>query len=144
MEDRERGRKAGIPETLRFQTKCELAQQMLERVRKAQLPIRWVVADSVYGSKLDLRNWLEAYRSPYVLAVACDEPVGSQLPDGAIRPVTVAEVEALLLHDEDWHRLSMSAGTKGPHFFDWACVAILHQWEHDGQQWLYCFTREKI
>ncbi len=136
MQDRERCQKAGIPETVRFQTKCELAQQMLERVRKAQLPIRWVVADSVYGSNLDLRNWLEAYRYPYVLAVACDEPVGIQLPDGAIRRVTVAEVETLLLDDEDWHRLSMSEGTKGPRLFDWASVPILHQWEDDGQHWL--------
>jgi SRSO17 transposase len=60
MEDQQRCREAGIPGTVRFQTKCELAQQMLERVWKAALPIAWVVADTVYGGNLDLRNWLEA------------------------------------------------------------------------------------
>jgi hypothetical protein len=89
----------------------------------------------VYGGNLDLRTWLEAQQYPYVLAVACDEPVGIQTAEGR-RRVEVAEVEHLLLYPEDWHRLSMSEGTKGPRWFDWACVPILHQWEDDGQHFL--------
>jgi SRSO17 transposase len=135
MEDHQRCREAGIPETVRFQTKCELAQQMLERLWKAAIPIAWVVADTVYGGNLDLRNWLEAHAYPYVLAVACDEPVCIQTPLGR-RRVEVREVEALLLADEDWQRLSMSDGTKGPRLFDWARVPMLHQWEDDGRHWL--------
>jgi SRSO17 transposase len=76
IEDRQRCREAGVPDSLRFHTKCELAQQMLERIWQAQIPISWVVADTVYGSSLDLRAWLEARQCPYVLAVPCDEPVG--------------------------------------------------------------------
>ena len=45
-EDRERCQAAHIPETVRFQTKPELAMQMLERLLHAQLPIAWVVADT--------------------------------------------------------------------------------------------------
>jgi SRSO17 transposase len=134
-EDPERCREAGIPETVRFQTKCELAQQMIKRVSAAQIPIAWVVADTVYGGNLDLRTWLETQQYAYVLAVACDEPVGIATLDGRKR-VTVAEAEALLLHADDWQRLSMSEGTKGPRWFDWACVAMLHQWEEDGRHWL--------
>jgi hypothetical protein len=37
---------------------------------------------------------------------------------------------------EDWQRLSMSEGTKGPRLFDWAVVPILHRWEDDGKHWL--------
>lgn len=48
----------------------------------------------------------------------------------------VCEVEAFLLHDQDWQRLSMSQGTKGPRLFDWAAVPILHRWEDDGRHWL--------
>ncbi len=69
------------------------------------------------------------------LSVACDEPVGIQTPGGR-RRVTVAEVEQLLLQDNDWQRLSMSEGTKGPRCFDWACVPILHRWEDDGRHFL--------
>jgi hypothetical protein len=45
-------------------------------------------------------------------------------------------VEALLLAEQDWQRLSMSEGTKGPRLFDWAVVPMLHQWEDDGRHWL--------
>jgi SRSO17 transposase len=41
-----RGLQAGIPGTARFQTKCELARLMLERIWQAHIPIRWVVADT--------------------------------------------------------------------------------------------------
>ena len=61
---------------MRFQTKPELAIQMLGRINEVGCPIAWVVADTVYGGNLDLRNWVEAHGYPYVLAVACDEPVG--------------------------------------------------------------------
>jgi SRSO17 transposase len=47
-EDRDRCRAAGIPdERLRFQTKPELVQKMIERIFQAQVPICWVVADTV-------------------------------------------------------------------------------------------------
>src|SRR5216684_3928101 len=136
IDDPERCREAGIPETVHFQTKCELARQMVERVHLAQIPIAWVVADTVYGNNLDLRTWLEAQGYPYVLAVACDETVGLRTPDGRRRQVEVREVEALLLTAQDWHRLSMSEGTKGPRRFDWARVLLLHQWENDARHWL--------
>ena len=81
LENREPCREAGIPETVRFQTKPELALQMIERTCKAHIPISWVVADTVYGGNLDVRNWLETHEYSYVLAVACNEPVGILTPD---------------------------------------------------------------
>ena len=134
--DPKRCQEASIPASVRFQTKPELAVQMLERIFQAQIPITWVVADSVYGGNLDLRTWLEAHGYPYVLAVACDEPVGIVTPEGGRRRVEAREVEALLLHDQQWQRLSMSQGTKGPRLFDWACVPMLHRWEEDGRHWV--------
>jgi len=61
LDDPARCREAGIPEATRFQTKCELARQMIERVWRAGIPFAWVVADTVYGGNLDLRMWLEAH-----------------------------------------------------------------------------------
>jgi SRSO17 transposase len=135
-EDRDRCRLAGIPESVRFQTKPELAVQMIERLWKAAVPISWVVADTVYGGNLDLRTWLETHQYSYVLAVACREPVGILTLDGQRRRVEVCEVEALRLDASDWQRLSMSEGTKGPRLFDWAVVPMLHQWEDDGRHWV--------
>jgi SRSO17 transposase len=134
--DPKRCQEAGIPESVRFQTKPELAVQMLARIHQAHPPISWVVAATVYGGNLDLRNWLEAHEYAYVLAVACDEPVGILTPNGERRRVEVRDVEALLLEEQDWQRLSMSEGTKGPRLFDWAAVPILYRWEEDGRHWL--------
>jgi SRSO17 transposase len=135
-QDRARCHAAGIPETARFQTKPDLARSMLQRVWEAQLPITWVVGDSVYGENLDLRTWLHAHGYAYVLEVPCHEPIGITPPDRRRRLVQVADVPALLLAESSWQRLSMSEGTKGPRLFDWACVPILHRWQQDGQHWL--------
>jgi SRSO17 transposase len=134
-EDRERCRTVGIPETVRFQTKPELAIQMLARLWQAAVPIAWVVADTVYGGNLDLRTWLEAHQYSYVLAVACDEPVAFQTSAGRRRE-EAALVESFVLQEQDWQRLSMSEGTKGPRLFDWAIVPMLHQWQDDGRHFL--------
>jgi SRSO17 transposase len=136
LADQDRCQAASIPASVHFQTKPELAVQMIERIFQAQIPIAWVVADTVYGGNVDLRAFLEAHAYPYVLAVACDEPVGIVTPDGRRRGVEAREVEALLLQDQEWQRLSMSEGSKGPRLFDWASVPMLHRWEDDGRHWL--------
>lgn len=135
-EDLDRCQAAGIPDSVRFQTKPELARRMLARLWEAQIPIAWVVADTVYGSNLDLRTWLEDRGYPYVLAVACNEPLGIVTPDGVRRRVEAAQVETFLLAAQNWQRLSMSEGSKGPRLFDWAHVPILHRWQDDECHWL--------
>jgi SRSO17 transposase len=94
--DPKRSQEAHIPESVRFQTKPELALRMLERLSQAHLSISWVVADSVYGGNLDLRTWCEQHGYAYVLAVACDEPVGIRTAEGVRRRVQVRDVETLL------------------------------------------------
>jgi SRSO17 transposase len=111
FDDQERCREAGIPETTRFQTKCELAGTMVERVLQAKIPIRWVVADCVYGSNARLRAHLHAYQCSYVLAVHSTEPVELQTPTGRMR-MTVAEAEARFIQPQQWQRLSMGEGTR--------------------------------
>jgi SRSO17 transposase len=135
IDDPGRRREASIAEGTCFHTKCELASLMVERLWEAHIPFAWVVADSVYGGNLDLRTWLEAHGYSYVLAVPCDEPIGLQTASGRKR-MAVAEAEALLLHADEWQRLSMSNGTKGPRLFDWAVMPMLHGWEDDGQHFL--------
>jgi SRSO17 transposase len=135
VEDRPRCEEAGIPETVRFQTKCELARRMMERLHQAQISIDWVVADTVYGNNLDLRTWLEEQGYWYVLAVANTEQIGIMTPDGP-RLLTVKQAEQLLVKPQDWQHLSVRTGTKGPLLFDWACIPILHRWQDDHRHWL--------
>jgi SRSO17 transposase len=135
IKDRKRCQEAGIPDTVRFQTKCEQARQMVERLWLAKVPFAWVVADTVYGGNEDLRTWLEAHGYSFVLAVACDEPVEIQAASG-LKRMTVAEADVLSFRKEHWHRLSMSQGTKGPRLFDWAVMPILHRCADDGRHFL--------
>jgi SRSO17 transposase len=135
FDDQARCREAGIPETTRFQTKCELASTMVERVLRAKIPIRWVVADCVYGSNARLRAHLHVSQCSYVLAVRATEPVELQTPTGRMR-MTVAEAEARFIEPQQWQRLSMGEGTKGPRWFDWACLPLLYRGIEDGCHFL--------
>ena len=69
-------RRAGVPATVEFATKPQLARQMLERAFEAQVSHAWVSGDEVYGSNPGLRQWLEEQREAYVLAVSVKESVG--------------------------------------------------------------------
>ena len=51
-----RRKKAGIPDSLRFQTKVELAWQMIQRAQQNGLPFEFVACDDLYGRA----NWFRA------------------------------------------------------------------------------------
>ena len=97
---------------------------MVQRVQSAGLPIRWVVADTVYGHSTDLRLWLEEQGFPFALAVPANEVVCVQTSQG-YRICDVASSEQQVLNPQDWQRLSMSQGTKGERLFDWAILPVV-------------------
>jgi SRSO17 transposase len=130
-DDPARCRLAGIPETVAFRTKPQLAMTLLERLVRAQVELDWVVADTVYGGNLELRTWLETRSQPYVMAVASDEPVVLEVPALGVRRLEVRDVPTKLA-PSSWQRLSMSEGSKGPRLFDWACLPVWHQGRDDG------------
>jgi len=118
--DPERRTQAGVPEAIAFQTKLAMAMAMamamLERAFDAGVPCRWVTGDEVYGGDRTLRFELEQCRQPFVLAVACNEPLWQGGP--VYRP---AQEIAAQLPSTAWQRLSAGAGTKkGPRWYDWA------------------------
>jgi len=81
-----RCREAGIPETVAFATKGELAKAMLARAFAAGVKGQWVVGDTVSGSD-DLRSWLEQRQQPSVLAVPETHPIwmhGKAQPVGVV------------------------------------------------------------
>ena len=72
-DDWERRREAGVPESVGFQTKPQLAQLMLERAVESGVPFGWVAGDEVYGNDRNLRLWLERRCLPHVLAIKRSE-----------------------------------------------------------------------
>lgn len=117
-EDAQRRAEAGVPHKIRFATKGELAKEMLGRAFEAKMPVRWVVADTVYGTARGLRGWLEEQQCSYVLAVPATKGV---YHEGAQRQ---AQSLAKDLPAEAWERVSAGRGSKGERLYDWACVAL--------------------
>ena len=129
-DDRDRCKKAGIPEATAFATKPQLAQQMLARAFKAGVPVAWVTGDEVYGSDGSLRRWLEEEKRPYVLAVRANQYVWV-----GFRESTVAAL-AKALPKRAWHKITIAAGSKGPRRYAWAWVPINHALGPKWQRWL--------
>ena len=133
--DLPRRQAAHIPDHVTFQTKPELAQRMLERAQAADLPIRWVVADTVYGHSPDLRSFLEEHGFAYALAVPSTEVVCVQTRSGLLLS-DVASIAQQTVRAREWQRLSASQGTKGERLFDWTRLPVVHHGEVDGRHWL--------
>jgi SRSO17 transposase len=70
---------AHVPERVGFQTKPQLARQMLERAVDGHVPAGWVTADEVYGGDARLRAWLEQQDLAYVLAVKATQPIATNV-----------------------------------------------------------------
>ncbi len=130
IEDRARCAQAGIPTTRTFQTKPTLARQMLERVFAAQVPVRWVTGDSVYGDDRRLRIWLEEREQAYVLAVSGKDYVWIGWRQYQVKTLLAQ------LPKEGWERLSAGAGAKGPREYDWLRLPIGSELQEPGRRWL--------
>jgi SRSO17 transposase len=133
-EDAPRREEAGVPDDVRFQTKPELAQQILERALAATVPAAWVTGDEVYGGARRLRLWLEAEQQPFVLAIKRSEPLWVLTERGPLEQPADTIVDAVA--PVDWTCLSAGDGAKGPRLDDWTRVSIRPLREPGWEHWL--------
>lgn len=117
-DDADRRRAAGIPDEVVFATKPALATAMITRALDAGVGARWVTGDEVYGANPHLRAALEARRTGYVLAVACDHQALTKA--GKFR----ADMLARKLPARAWQQRSAGAGAKGLRLYDWALADL--------------------
>jgi SRSO17 transposase len=118
--------KVGDPSPSRY-TSCG------EDAFEAGVLAAWVTGDAVYGGDRRLRMWLEEREQPVVLAVKSNEPLWSD-GDGGVRQPAAATIAASL-RDDDWHRLSAGAGSKGPRVYDWARGEVVRLPDPDWNHW---------
>jgi SRSO17 transposase len=138
-EDQERRSKAYVPRDVKFQTKPQLALEMLRHAWDQGVPMKWVVGDEVYGDAGYLRKGISDGRRRYVLSVSVPTLVWlrrpkvepeqrsesgrlrrkARLAEGAASPLTVPAVAASW-PAEQWERLTVAEGEKGPIVYDWA------------------------
>jgi SRSO17 transposase len=140
-DDRPRCRAVGIPDTVGFATKPQLAQAQLARARAAGVPAAWVTADSVYGDDRHLRMWLEAQEQAYVLAVSGKEYVNVAVTWTQRRVNTLLQ-EVRALPAEAWQRLSAGDGAKGPRWYDWYRLPLVPPLQEGFARW--CLVRRSL
>jgi SRSO17 transposase len=129
-QDPERCRAANVPEEVVFATKPELAARMLWRTLDAGLTARWVTGDTVYGSHRPLREGLEHRCQAYALAVTCQEHVDVQGERKRVDHIADG------FDPDQWQRLSVGNGSKGPREFDWAHIELSKPQQDGWQQYL--------
>lgn len=113
-EDRKRLDEAGVPPEVKFATKPQLARQMIKQALDAGLRPRWVLGDAVYGSDYQTRRFLESQGQAYVMVVTSSQRLWIDFEQKRVDAVTAE------LPEDDWHRMSIAEGAKGPRVYDWA------------------------
>ena len=134
-EHAEKRKKCKLPDTVKFKTKPQLAVEMLDEIREEQtLPIKYVLADSVYGTSPEFIEAVEKWTGvAFFASVPCDTLCWLQMPitiekqymyKGETlskrvveatekKPITI-ELLAKNINDYFWYRRKVSEGTKGP------------------------------
>jgi SRSO17 transposase len=129
--DRDRCRRAAVPDAVGFATKPQQARVMLERAIAAGVPFAWFTADELYGQNPGLRGWLEEQDIAYVMATRCDDEVASGLHTASRVDALIATVRA-----GAWRRMSCGDGAHGPRVYDWAWLPIRRVFEHGRRGWV--------
>ncbi len=128
VRDRARRTEAGIPETVEFRTKWQLALELIDEARAWGLRVGVVLADAGYGEVTAFRDGLEARQLPYAVGIPSSLGVWTQPPRahqrkargrgrpptayhyGDQRPVSVREVAEKA---RGWKPVRWREGTKG-------------------------------
>jgi SRSO17 transposase len=132
VQDQERRKKTGVPESIQFQTKPEIALAQIRRARERGLPQGVVLADAGYGTDTKFRTELAKLEMAYVLGVqstttvwkpgegpkpaparkgSTGRPCKLLQRDMKCQPVSVKEL-ALSLSGEAWKKVSWRQGVK--------------------------------
>jgi SRSO17 transposase len=121
---------AGVPAEIVFRNKVELAQEMLERAFEAEVPARWVLADSFYGRSHAFRAWLEERGRPYAVMV----PKTNAVPLGGRKKKIERHVERLPRDAFSEVRPARDTGGRRP--WEWACMDLAADPKKGMRRWL--------
>jgi SRSO17 transposase len=121
-QDRKRCREAGVPRTVRFQTRHEQALAMLDE-QGSRLPHAWVTGDDEMGRSSSFRRELRDRNEPYLLAVPSntsirDREIEPPASSGRGRPKQVpwrrVDRWVAALPETAWTRVEVRDAAKGP------------------------------
>ncbi|MGH6783639.1 MAG: IS701 family transposase, partial [Sphingomicrobium sp.] len=107
--DDQRRKKAGVPETIEFQTKPKIALEQIEWACAAGIARGVALMDCAYGSDLSLRRRLTALELAYAVGVWARTLV-RKAKRGDDRPITAAEL-AKSLSKRAWRTIAWRDGS---------------------------------
>lgn len=131
-DDPERCRAAHVPSDTVFQTKPQIAQQMLADAWQNGVAMKWVCADTVYGNSSQLREAIAATQRYYVMGITPNQrvqPVGYAQPQKISQLITV-------LGANDWQSLGIAWGEDGERVYEWTSLRVSSPTDDLGEQWL--------
>jgi SRSO17 transposase len=143
-DDPTRRAEAKIPDEVSFESKPAQAIKMLKHAWAMGVPMKWVTGDEVYGDSPQLREAIAEQGRWYVLAVRTNltvwlerpetavpewkgtgrKPIHERVLDEANKPMSIVAVVASWPENQ-WQRLEVAEGEKGPRVYDWACQRII-------------------
>jgi SRSO17 transposase len=130
--DRKRRKKTGVPDSIHFQTKLEIALEQIRRARERGIPQGVVLADAGYGTDTSFRQALTVMEMAYVMGIQStvtvwrpgEGPKQASARQGSTgrprtllqrdpkhQPVSVKEL-ALSLPAEGWKKVTWRQGVK--------------------------------
>ena len=121
-QDQQRRKKAGIPKDVRYRTRHQLCLEMLAQHAEL-LPHTWICGDDEMGRPYWFRRGLGELDERYLLAVPSntlvrdlqiDPPEYSGRGRPPKRPWIRVDRWVAMLADEDWTRVDVRDGAKGP------------------------------
>ena len=118
IQDAERCKEAGVPETVIFQTKPQMALEMIQEATAAGIPYTWVTGDCVYGDYRSIRLWLEENEKCYVMNVSAKEYIWEGYKQVQIGSILKS------LPTEGWFEASCGDGSKGARIYEWLTLEI--------------------
>jgi SRSO17 transposase len=120
--DKARRNKCGVPKRIRYQTRHELAMDMLNKNGK-YLPHAWIAGDDEMGRSSRFRRSLRALDERYLLAVPSETGIRDLDSVPAVysgrgrppkQPFQRADIWRDSLADNAWRRIDVRDGEKGP------------------------------
>jgi len=145
--DTARRERAGVPDSVEFKTKPQLAVDILTDLHTAGVLPPWVTGDEVYGRDTALRSFCQDRGVGYVLGVPCSFTVTLNS-----RRKARADQVLKLVRPKAWTRASCGPGSKGERLYAWAWVATASPRHHllvrrnlsdpTDQAFFYCYVPE--
>lgn len=129
-EDATRRQDAAIPNAIRFQTKPQLAQEMLAQVWDEGLAMRYVTGDTLYGNAPQLRNFIAASGHLYVLGIGSQHHV---LYEGSTQSLKAIVAR---IANTNWEKIAFRLSEKGWLWYEWSASRIEMVNDTVGEQWL--------